>query len=169
MRNILLLSLLIPFFSTAQDTTANKCKLNRETDPFTKEIKISTGFIPLDGGSVTIDANKTEIDFLFSIEGVDRCFDDNSTAMVFFEGTKNKIAGRNGGSMNCEGLFHFIFRNIAASPYLLTKMTTQKVNHIVFTGNNKKETTINLSPADQQLFMTLASCLVTEAKELIPK
>ena len=162
MRYILIACLFSPFFSIAQD-----CKLNSEKDPFTKEIKISTGFIPLDGGSVTIDATKTEIDFLFSIEGVDRCFDNNSTALVFFEGTRLKLTARNGGSMNCEGLFHFIFRNTASLPSMLTKMTTQKINHIAFTGNNKKVSTINLSPADQQLFMSLAACLVNEAKELI--
>lgn len=167
MKYILALVLLYPFISTAQDTTAINCRLNRETDPFTKEVKISTGFIPMDGGSVTIDATRAEIDFLFSIEGVDRCFDNNSTAFVFFEGTKLKLTARNGGSMNCEGLFHFIFRNTGSIPAMLTKMTTQKVNHIVFTGNNKKETTINLSPVDQQLFMTLAGCLVKEAQKLI--
>ena len=162
MRYILIACLFSPFFSMGQE-----CKLNSEKDPFTKEIKISTGFIPLDGGSVTIDATKTEIDFLFSIEGVDRCFDNNSTALVFFEGTRLKLTARNGGSMNCEGLFHFIFRNTASLPSMLTKMTTQKINHIAFTGNNKKVSTINLSPADQQLFMSLAACLVNEAKELI--
>ena len=167
MRYFVLISLLFPFFSVAQDTTG--CKLNSETDPFTKEIKISTAFIPLDGGQVTIDATKSEIDFLFSIEGADRCFDNNSTAFIFFDGTKLKLTAHNGGSMNCEGLFHFIFRNTATVPSLLTKMTTQKINHIVFTGNNKKESTINLTSADQQLFMTLAGCLVKEAKELITK
>ncbi len=167
MRYILVICLFVPFFSVAQDPITTGCKLNRETDPFTKEIKISTGFIPLDGGSVTIDASKAEIDFLFSIEGADRCFDNNSTAFIFFEGTKLKLTARNGGSMNCEGLFHFIYRNTASLPSLLTKMTTQRINHIVFTGNNKKESIINLSPADQQLFMTLAACLVNEAKTLI--
>jgi hypothetical protein len=167
MKYILVLVLFCPLFLAAQDTTATGCKLNRETDPFTKEIKISTGFIPLDGGSVTIDATKTEIDFLFSIEGADRCFDNNSTAFVFFEGTKMKLSGRNGGSMNCEGLFHFIYRNTTTLPSMLTKMTAQKVNHIVFTGNNKKESTLTLSPADQQLFMVLADCLVNASKELI--
>jgi hypothetical protein len=162
MRYFLLIFLFIPFFSDAQD-----CKLNRETDPFTKEIKLSTGFIPMDGGSVTIDATKAEIDFLFTIEGVDRCFDNNSTAFVFFEGTKLKLTARNGGSMNCEGLFHFIFRNTTSLPSMLTKMTTQKINHITFTGDNKKVSTINISPADQQLFMTLAECLVNASKELI--
>jgi hypothetical protein len=176
MRYFVLINLLFPFISFAQDTisvakekVAIECKLNRETDPFTKEIKISTGFIPVDGGSVTIDANKAEIDFLFSIEGTDRCFDNNSTAVIFFEGVKTKFTARNGGSMNCEGLFHFIFRNTASLPFILTKMTAQKVNHISFTGNNKKESTINLSAADQQLFMTLANCLVNEAKGLISK
>jgi hypothetical protein len=136
-------------------------------DPFTKEVKLSTGFIPLDGGSVTMDATKAEIDFLFTIDGVDRCFDNNSMAMVFFDGTKLKLSTRNGGTMNCEGLFHFIFRNTASLPSMLTKMTTQKINHITFTGNNKKVSTINLSPADQQLFMSLAECLVNASKELI--
>ncbi|HMK27145.1 MAG TPA: hypothetical protein VK483_14030 [Chitinophagaceae bacterium] len=42
-----------------------------------------------------------------------------------------------------------------------------KINHIVFKGNNNKESTVNLSPADQQLFMTLAACLVNASKELI--
>jgi hypothetical protein len=162
MKYILLILLSFPVILSAQD-----CKLNSEKDPFTKEIKISTGFIPLDGGSVTIDATKTEIDFLFSIEGVDRCYDNNSMAMVFFEGTKFKLSTRNGGTMNCEGLFHFIFRNTASLPSMLTKMTIQKINHIAFTGNNKKVSTINLSPADQQLFMTLAACLVNESKTLI--
>jgi hypothetical protein len=167
MKYILTLILFFPLFLSAQDTTATSCKLNSEKDPFTKEVKLSTGFIPMDGGSVTIDATKAEIDFLFSIEGADKCFDNNSTAFIFFEGTKLKLTAHNGGTMNCEGLFHFVFRNTASLPSLLTKMTTQKVNHIVFTGNNKKESTINLSPADQQLFMTLAACLVNESKTLI--
>jgi hypothetical protein len=169
MRYFLLVSLFFPFFSMAQDTAVNGCKLNKEKDPYTKEIKLSTGFIPLDGGSVTIDATKTEIDFLFSIEGIDRCYDNNSMAMVFFEGTKFKLSTRNGGSMNCEGLFHFIFRNTASLPSMLTKMCTQ-INHITFSGDNKKNvSTVTLSPADQQLFMSLAACLVDEAKKLIPQ
>jgi hypothetical protein len=167
MKYIIALLLFFPLLLTAQDTTAIGCKLNRETDPFTKEIKISTGFIPMDGGSVTIDATSAEIDFLFSLEGADRCFDNNSMATIFFEGIKLKLTNRNGGTMNCEGLFHFIFRNTSTVPSLLTKLTAQKINHIVFTGNNKKESTINLTPADQQLFMSLAECLVKEAKTLI--
>ena len=167
MKNIFALLLLLPLFSGAQDSTATNCKLIKETDPFTKEIKLSTGFIFLDGGSVTIDADSKEIDVLFSIEGADKCFDNNSTAAIFFEGVKTKLNSRNGGTMNCEGLFHFIFKNTATTTSMLQKMMTQKINHILFTGNNKKESTINISPTDQQTLMAMATCLVNEAKTLI--
>lgn len=167
MKRYFAILLLLPLFSAAQDTAAVNCKLSREADPFTKEIKISTGFLQLDGGSVIMDANKTEIDFLFSIEGADRCYDDNSTAFIFFEGSKLKLTVRNGGSMNCEGLFHFIFKNSLSQASVLSKLTTQKVSRIVFTGNNKKETTIPLTAADQQSFITLAGCITREAKTLI--
>jgi len=163
MKLILSLLIILPLLATSQD-----CKLSKETDPFIKETKISTGFFALDGGSVTIDATSTEIDFLFSIEGADRCFDDNSTAAIFFEGPKLiKFNSRNSGSMNCEGLFHFIFKHTATPYSLLNKIMTQKINHIVFTGNNRKEATITLTPNNQQALITLVTCLVNEAKTLI--
>lgn len=166
MKYLFMLIFFLPVFSFAQDSL--NCKLSRETDPFTKEVKISTGFIELSGASVTIDATKTEIDFLFSIEGVDRCYDNNnSTAVIFFEGTKAKVTVKNGGSMNCEGLYHFIFKNSVSSTSTLTKLTTMKINNIVFTGNNKKEAKIEFTAVDQQAFMTQANCLVAEAKKLL--
>ena len=156
------IALLFPLCLDAQD-----CKFYRETDPFTKETKLSTGFIFLVGGSVTIDADSKEIDVLFSIEGVDKCFDDNSMAAIFFEGIKVKMSARNGGTMNCEGLFHFVFRNTASTTTLLQKLSTQKIDHIVFTGNNKKESTVTFAPQAQQTVMAQANCLVNEAKTLI--
>ena len=167
MKYIIIAALFFSTVAAAQDPIAIGCKLNKETDPFTKETKLSTGFIVLQGGSVTIDADSREIDFLFSIEGADKCFDNNATAVIFFEGSKVKTTFRNGGTMNCEGLFHFIFKNSATVNSQLKKLTTQKITQIVFTGNNKKEATINLTPVDQQAFMTLASCLVKEARGLI--
>lgn len=167
MKRILPFLILLPLFSAAQDTAAVNCKISREKDPFTKAVKLSTGFVPFDGCSVTMDATKTEIDFLFSVEGSDRCFDDNSTAFIFFEGTKAKLTVRNGGSMNCEGLYHFIFKNSVVPPSVLTKLATQKVNRIVFTGNNKKEIVIPFTAVDQQAFMTLAACIAGEAKTLL--
>jgi hypothetical protein len=152
----------IAYCSNAQDT----CKLIRETDPYTKQTKLSTGFMYFDGGSLTIDADSKEIDFLFSIEGADKCFDNNSMAAIFFEGVKTKMNSRNGGTMNCEGLFHFIFKNTPATTGMLQKLISQKINRIVFTGNNKKESTLNIGPVEQETLKTLATCLVNEAKAL---
>jgi hypothetical protein len=107
------------------------------------------------------------IDVLFSIEGLDKCYDNNSTAAIFFEGVKTKMSSRNGGTMNCEGLFHFVFKNTALPTTILQKMMTQKINHIVFIGNDKKESIISIAPAEQDKLMALSTCLVNEAKTLI--
>jgi len=154
--------LLFPFFANAQD-----CKLNRETDPYTKETKISTGFIGLQNASVTVDADKTEVDFFFSINGGDKCFDNNSMAAVFFEGTKAKLTYRNSGSMNCEGFFHFNFKNTAGTPSMLQKLASLKISSIVFIGNNKKETRITFTSQQQDVFIKLTTCLLNEAKALL--
>jgi hypothetical protein len=162
MKYIFVIALLFPFYAWAQD-----CKLHKETDPYTKEIKLSTGFIQLQGGSVTVDADKLEIDVFFTLNGTDKCFDNSSTAFIFFEGTKLKMTTRNSGSMNCEGFFHFTFRNTPSTNSLLQKLSVQKVNNIVFTGNGKKETKIIFTPEQQQMFTSLTTCLVNEAKTLI--
>jgi VCBS repeat-containing protein len=153
---------LFPLLSQAQD-----CKLSRETDPFTKETKLSTGFMFFSGASLSIDADSKEVDLLFSLEGANKCFDNNSTAVVFFEGTKVKMNLRNAGTMNCEGLFHFIYKNSVNTTTQLQKLTTQKISQIVFTDANKKELTVTLTGKDQELLISLGTCLVTEAKTLI--
>lgn len=157
-----MLGLLLPLFSNAQE-----CKLSKETDPFTKETKLSTGFMFFSGASLTIDADSKEVDLLFSLEGANRCFDNNSTAIVYFEGTKVKMNLRNAGTMNCEGLFHFIYKNSVNTTTQLQKLTAQKVSQIVFTDANKKESTVILTGKDQELLIALGTCLVTEAKTLI--
>ena len=163
MRSIILIIAIFCF----QNGFTQECKVNKSTDPYTKEVRLSSGFIQLDGGSVTIDATKPEIDLLFSIEGSDKCFDNNSTAYIFFEGSKSKGSIRNGGTMNCEGLFHFIFRNSQSTTSLLNRLMTQKVTHIVFTGNNKKETTVTFGPLEQEAVRNFATCIVNEAKTLL--
>lgn len=162
MKYIILSLFLIPFFGQAQD-----CKLIRDKDVYTKELKLSSGFIQLDGASLTIDATKPEIDMLFSIEGTDKCYTDASTANIFFEGTKMKFTQRNGGTMNCEGLFHFIFRNGNSYPVVLQKFAALKVEKIVFIGNDKKETTVTLTPPQQQMVMALTACVLKEAPSLL--
>ncbi|NDE78093.1 MAG: hypothetical protein EB047_02650, partial [Chitinophagaceae bacterium] len=114
---------------------AQDCKVLREEDLFTRQVRLSSGFIELTGASVTVDADKKEIDLLFSFK-TNRCFDDGCTATVYFAGTKSKLLLRNAGTMNCEGLFHFIFRNGPTVNYQLKKMATTPVSQIVFTDRD---------------------------------
>ena len=163
MKTLVLAFFMLPFLLHAQDT----CKLKNHTDPYTKLRQLSTGFIPLQGGSLNIDASKPEIDLLFSLKGINKCFTDASTAAIYFVGSKAKQMQRNGGSMNCEGLFHFIFRNTTSPPFLLRKMATTKIEKIVFTGNDKSETTLILTPEQQQMVMALTNCIILQAPTLL--
>ncbi|MCX6316750.1 MAG: hypothetical protein NTW29_05640 [Bacteroidetes bacterium] len=156
------------FFLVPMATMAQECKLIRETDPYTKQTKLTTGFVHVDGGSISIDADSKEIIVLFSLDGPEKCFDDNSTAEVYFEGLKSKTLSRNQGTMNCEGLFQFVFRNSNSNPTtMLQRIMTKKMTHIIFTGNGKKPVTVTIGPAEQESLMALATCLVNEAKTLI--
>lgn len=163
MRFLTAVFFLLPLLGAAQD-----CKLIKETDPYTKQTKLTTGFVHVDGGSVSVDADSKEIIVLFSLDGPEKCFDDNSTAEVYFEGLKSKSLSRNQGTMNCEGLFQFVFRNTNSNPTtMLQRIMTKKITHIIFTGNGKKPVTVNIGPAEQESLMALANCLVNEAKGLV--
>ena len=162
MKHCLSLLLLFPVVVVAQD-----CKLKKQKDVYTKEVKISTGFIPIGAAQVSIEATKSEIDFMFSL-GSGRCFDDGSTAAVFFEGTKLKSTFKNSGTMNCDGLFHFTFRNTNPSQSALQNLGAKKITSIRFKDNTKKESGINLSPEQQQALMDLTGCIMNEAKKLLP-
>lgn len=164
MKLFLFLFITMPITVLAQDS----CKLIKETDPYTKETKLSTGFIYVDGGSVTVDADSKEVIVLFNLDGLEKCFDDNSTAEVFFEGLKSKTFSRNQGTMNCEGLFQFVFRNSPGTPTTpLQRMCTKKITHIIFIGNGKKPVTVTFGPKEQEAMMVLTNCLVTKGKGLI--
>lgn len=153
---------LLPLILFAQD-----CTIKKETDPFTRELKVSTGYIPLPSSSVTVDADKREFDFFFAIDGIDKCFDDQSTVVVIFEGSKQKNTFRNSGSTNCEGLFHFTIRNGPETPFAVKRFSTIKITQLLFTvNNNKKPVVITLTSAQQDAFMKAANCLATEAKAL---
>ena len=154
----------LPLLSFSQD-----CVIQREEDPYTKEIKLTTGFMNLRNATLSIQADSREIDFLFVINGKEKCFSDASTASVFFEGTKVKTNFRNGGSMNCDGFFHFIFKNQAVTPSSLQKLATEKITSILFKGNDKVESQITFSTEQQQMLKHLVGCLVDEAKTLQPK
>lgn len=145
---------------------AQDCTLLRETDPYTKLTRISSGFIDLSGASVTVDADKKEIDILFSFK-TDRCFEDGSTAVISFAGTKLKLNLRNAGTMNCEGLFHFIFKNGTTVNYQLKKLATMKVSQIVFKDRNEKEIPVLLNSEMQEAFLQAVRCVSNEALTLL--
>ena len=161
MHRLLVLFLLVPTLAYSQ------CKLFKEKDPYTKELRLSTGFISLQGASVSIDADKREIDLLFNVEGDSRCFDNNSTAMVYFEGSKMKMNFRNAGTMNCEGLFHFNFKNATTVNYQLKKLTTQKISRIEFMGPNNKIITVFLTGEMQEALLAASGCIIEEAVNLL--
>lgn len=145
---------------------AQECNLLRETDPYTKLTRISSGFLELTGASVTVDADKKEIDILFSLK-TDRCFDDACAATIYFADSKLKVNLRNAGTMNCEGLFHFIFKNGTTVNYQLKKLTTMKISQIIFTDRNDKEIPVVLTPEMQDTFQRAVQCVSNEALKLL--
>jgi hypothetical protein len=160
---------LLPFVSTAQDT----CKLKKQTDPFTKQTKITTGFVPfLAKGmqlNVSLDATATEIDFFFWFKNDGKCFDDQSAVQVNYEGDRLKANFKNTGSMNCDGAFHFTFRNSENLPSNVKRFVDKRVSSLKFTSTDKKTTEIVLTEEQKQQLQRMASCLLADAKTLIKK
>jgi hypothetical protein len=160
MKYCLVLAMLVPVFSWSQN-----CNVKTTRDPYTKEMKVSTGFFSLNTARASIEATKSEIDFMFELE--DKCFDDASNAAVFFEGSRLKTNFKNTGTMNCDGLFHFTFRNTNPSPTSLQNLGSKKITSIRFKDNSGKENGVSLTPAQQQQFMDLVNCVINEAKKLV--
>ena len=160
---------IFPLFVTAQDT----CGLKKITDPFTHVTKISTGFVPFTANgvqlSISVDATPTEIDFFLWFNRDQKCFDDGSTIQINFEGDRLKQNYRNTGSMNCEGAFHFTFRNTATTPPNLKRLTERRINSFVVTGTGKTVTTVTLSEEQKDKLKKMASCVATEANVLLKK
>jgi len=167
MKNCLLVLFLLPLFSRAQD-----CKLKKSVDPFTHETKLSTGFQNFTGNGLTVsisaDATAKDIDFFIWMKGDNKCFDAESVANVLFEGERSKTILHNAGSMNCDGAFHFVFKNSASTPTWLTRMATKKVATIKLVGTDKKELMISFSDEQKALFQSMAACMITEGKTLLP-
>jgi hypothetical protein len=162
MKLMWLVTFLFPAFLSAQD-----CKVLKEQDPYTKEIKMTSGFISLQGASLSVEADKSEIDFFFIV--ADKCFNDATSLQIFFEGSRSKATFRNAGSMNCDGYFHFKFKNGAVTPTAVKNLSTKKVTQFVFNmkDDDKKPITITLRPDQQDALMKAAACVSEEAKSLI--
>ena len=169
MKKLALPLFLLPFAASAQDT----CGLKRETDPFTHVQKITTGFIPFTSNGIplmiSVDATPTEVDFFLWIKSDGACFDNQSTLQVNFEGDRLKANFRNTGSMNCEGAFHFTFRNGPATPGQLARLGDKRVSGFKIIGSDKKPIDITFTEEQKQKFQRMASCVTRESKTLLPK
>lgn len=167
MKNILALFILFPFFASAQDS----CGLKKTTDPFTHQTKISTGFVSfVNNGvqlSISVDATPTDIDFFLWFTDGSKCFDEQSTIQIVFEGDRMKSNYRNSGSMNCEGAFHFTFKNTASTNSNLQRLIDKKVNAFHITGPNKTLTDIAFSAEQKMQLRKMVSCVVQQGKSLI--
>lgn len=168
MKNSLLLFLLLPAFGFAQE-----CKLKKSTDPFTHETKLSTGFLPFNTGSLkialSVDATPSAIDFFIWIKDAGVCFESSSFAELIFEGEKSRMRIKNTGSMNCDGAFHFSFKNADAVNAQLAKIGTKKIASIKLVGTNKIETMLNLGEEQKELLLNSAKCVTEEGKTIVKK
>lgn len=167
MKKVFLALLMFPILAAAQDS----CHLKKETDPFTHQTKISTGFISFTSGgnplSISVDGTSTDIDFFLWFTGDQKCFDESSTIQIVFEGDRLKMNLKNTGSMNCEGAFHFSFKNALNTPYQLQRLTDKKINSFHITGPNKTVTDIKLSPEQKDQLMRMAQCVTRESKTIL--
>lgn len=158
-----------PSFAQAQDS----CQLKQTTDPFTHQTKISTGFIPFVANgvqlSISVDASSTEVDYFLWFTGPQKCFDETSTVQVNFTGERTRLMLRNSGSTNCEGAFHFTFKNAATTPSQLKRLATKMVSNLHFTGTGKTVTDVSFTPEQQQKLMQMTECVVNASKSLLKK
>ncbi|OQY96929.1 MAG: hypothetical protein B6D37_00070 [Sphingobacteriales bacterium UTBCD1] len=162
MRFLFLIVLFISFTAFSQD-----CKLQKDKDPITNVPKLSTGFFNLQIATLSIDADSKNIDFFFTVDNTGKCFDYNSLVVINFEGGKLRTTLKNSGTVNCEGYFHFTFRNGETTPSQLLNLSTKKVVSMKFSGTNNVMSTIMLNPEQQQLLMDLTACMINEAKTLL--
>lgn len=160
MKNVVILLVLLPRLVYSQD-----CNLKTTKDIYTKEVKITTGLIALNTGQYSIEASKSGIDIMFSIG--ESCYDDNSSAAVYYAGTRLKTNFRNGGAMNCNGIFHFAFRNTNPTQTNLQNLGSKKISAIRFKDNTNKEIGVSLTDDQQQTFMNLINCIITQSKTLL--
>lgn len=151
---------------------AQHCAIKKEIDKFSQQPKVTTGLFPMSSGMdkilVSIEATATDIDYLFVLNqgGEQRCYDDQSSAQLSYDSIRLKTTIRNSGSMNCEGLFHFNFRNTPTPASNLKRLAATRVAAIRFTGNDKTVTEVILTEEDKVRLMDLTNCIIKEAEAL---
>lgn len=164
MKYLLFCLLLLPAALLGQD-----CNFKKGQDEITSKPTLSTGFIDLQGNTLSIDINSKEIDFFFVLTGpAVRCLDEETEIVMVYEGGKLKQQFKNYGSMNCDGIFHLIFKNSAYTNSQLQRLAAKKIVSIQFTlNNNPKPFIISLLPEQQTSLQNTIGCVIKEAKTVL--
>jgi hypothetical protein len=163
MKYILFCIFLLPLALSAQD-----CKLIKGKDDITSKPTLSTGFIELQGNTLSIDINSKEIDFFFVLTGgTVKCLTEETEITMVYEGGKQKQEFKNYGSMNCDGIFHVIFKNSAYTNSQLQRLAAKKIISIQFTGSSPKPYIISLVPDQQVSLQNTINCVIKEAKSVL--
>ncbi|HTL08687.1 MAG TPA: hypothetical protein VL307_10535 [Chitinophagaceae bacterium] len=163
MRYIICFLLMLPLFAAAQD-----CALKKGQDAITSKPTLTTGFIDLQGNTLSIDISSKEIDFFFVLNGAAvKCLDEETELTVVYEGGKLKQQFKNYGSMNCDGIFHLIFKNSAYTNSQLQRMTAKKIVSIQFTSGTQKPFIISLLPDQQVSLQNTIACVIKESKTVL--
>ena len=160
--------LLCPLFMAAQE-----CELRDEKDQYNQGVRLTTGFKEFVKGEqefiFSVSADRRELDLFFSLTTSNGfCFDDYSRAVVIFEGGKQRATFKNGGTTNCKGNFHFVFKNQETQPAALTNLTAKKIEKIQLSGSTGSEKKVELTPTaeEQELIKTMINCVVKELEKL---
>jgi hypothetical protein len=151
-------------------SVAQDCNLKNEKDQFNQDPRLTTGFKSFGVGTnkflLSVSADKTEVDFFIALDNSAECFNDISRAVITFDGIKSKGNYKNGGTTNCKGYFHFVFKNQENLQSPLKNLAERKVASIQFinTSNGKKD--VVLRPEDQVLLQQLANCVIAQLAAL---
>jgi len=164
MKYLLFCIFLMPVAMMAQD-----CNLKKGQDAITSKPTLSTGFIDLQGNTLSVDISSKEIDFFFVLTGpAVKCLDEETEITMVYEGGKLKQQFKNYGSLNCDGIFHLIFKNSAYTNSQLQRLSAKKIVSIQFTTTNSpKPYIISLLPDQQTMLQNTISCVIKEAKTVL--
>lgn len=164
MRAILTAVFLLPLFVFAQD-----CNLIKDADTFTGRNKLSTGFKDFSNFRLSIDASGKDIDYFFVFSHSKlKCLNEEHNITFVWEGGKQRNEFRNGGQMNCQGIYHLILRNSSTIPSGLQKLSTKKVQSIIIADQEDKIlATIELDGEEQTRLMNLSACMAKDVRTVL--
>jgi hypothetical protein len=73
---------------------------------------------------------------------------------------------KNGGTTNCKGYFHFIFKNQETLPTNLKNLAEKKIVSIQFISTTNTKEDVILRPEDQDLIMKMTNCVLAQLADL---